>query len=274
MKRKFLLLSCFSLAFTVSGWSQHKLTKIWETPDSIINMPESVLPYGKFLYVSELGNSATEKDGIGGVIKMDTKGQIIKKDFVSGLNAPKGQAIFGNKFYVADLDQIVEIDLKSGKLLKKHAVEGAVFLNDVTVSGNGIVYVSDTRTNKIHKLENGVVSTYLENINKANGVRVVGNYLYIAAGQNLLKVNSEKQMTLVAKLPQDGDGIEPIGNGDFLFSSWSGYIYYVDADGRFQLLLDTHNEKKNTADIGYNQETGTLYVPTFNRKSVEAYRLE
>jgi len=37
--------------------------------------------------------------------------------------------------------------------------------------------------------------------------------------------------------------------------------------------LDTHLAKKNTADIQYDADTHVLYVPSFNGKTVAAYRL-
>jgi hypothetical protein len=39
-------------------------------------------------------------------------------------------------------------------------------------------------------------------------------------------------------------------------------------------LLDTHVEKKNTADIGYDPVNKIVYVPTFNAKTVVAYKLK
>ena len=39
-------------------------------------------------------------------------------------------------------------------------------------------------------------------------------------------------------------------------------------------LLETHLQKKNTANIGYGQQQRILYLPTFNAKTVVAYRLK
>jgi hypothetical protein len=39
-------------------------------------------------------------------------------------------------------------------------------------------------------------------------------------------------------------------------------------------LLDTTKEKKNTADIGFDPKTKTVYVPTFWRNSVVAYEVK
>ena len=84
----------------------------------------------------------------------------------------------------------------------------------------------------------------------------------------------QKKVTQIAEVPQSIDGIEPVGNGDFIVTSWSGYIFYVIADGQTETLLDAHTEKMNTADIGYDQAKRILYVPTFNAKKIIAYRLK
>ena len=274
MKRFYSLSFLILLGLIVNA--QHKLVKIWET-DSIINLPESVLhdAKAKLLYVSIMGNSPTEKDSIGGIGLLSTDGKIINMDWVTGLNAPKGMAIYGNKLYVADVSDVVVINISKAKVEHRIPVEGAQFLNDVTVTKKGIVYISDSRTKRIHQMTNNKVVVYMENIEGVNGLKAVGDHLFIAGGgKNLLKADANKALVKVAGLPNGGDGIEPIGNGDFLFSSWGGFVYYVYADGRNELLLDTHLEKINTADIGYDPVKRIVYIPTFYKKSVMAYQLK
>jgi DNA-binding beta-propeller fold protein YncE len=236
-----------------------------------------VLPDTKagLLYVSVMGNSATDIDSIGSIGKLDMSGKIIDLNWVGGLNSPKGMAIHAGKMFVADVTDLVVIDIAKAKVIQRIPVPGAAFLNDVTADDQGNVYVSDSRTRKIHRLVNGKEETYMENIDGLNGLKAVGNLLYIAGGgKSLLKADTNKGMIKVAGLPNGGDGIEPIGNGDFLFSSWGGYLYYVYADGRSELLLDTHLEKINIADIGYDPVKRIVYIPTFFKKTVMAYQLK
>lgn len=273
--KKYLISALLIGITTVVSAQEHTLTKLWET-DSIINLPESVMPAlkGKLIYASQMGNSVTDKDGIGGVATIGLDGKMINADWVTGLNAPKGMAQLKNTLYTADIDEVVMIDISKGKVTQKILIEGAGFLNDITVDDQGIVYVSDSKTQKVHRIEKGKVSTYLENVAGLNGLKCVGKDLYIAGGKTFWKVNAAKEMTKIAELPQGGDGIEPIGNGDFLFSSWSGYIYYVYADGKHELLLNTSAEKINAADIGYDPIRKIVYVPTFFKKSIAAYQLK
>lgn len=273
MKKYFGL--AFMIALSVNVKAQHRLEKIWET-DSVINLPESVLPdvKNKVLYVSIMGNNPNDKDGIGGVGKIGLDGKVINLDWITGLNAPKGLARIGNIMYAADVSDVVVIDIAKGKVTLKIPIDSAVFLNDITVSDKGIVYVSDSRTKRIHRIEKNKPAVYMENVSGVNGLKAIGNDLFIAGGKTVWKADMQKKMTRLADLPQGGDGIEPIGNGDFLFTSWSGYVYYVYADGKYDLLLDTHLEKKNTADLGYDPVKKIVYIPTFYKKTVMAYQLK
>jgi hypothetical protein len=102
----------------------------------------------------------------------------------------------------------------------------------------------------------------------------VKNDLYIGAGKSFVKADAQKKLSTLIELPQGIDGIEPVGNGDFILTAWAGYIFYAHADGKFETLLETHLQKKNSADIGYDPVKRTVYVPTFNGKTVAAYQLK
>lgn len=265
------------LAATVTGSKAqtHSLEKIWET-DTVIAIPESVLPDTKkgLLYVSLIDGTPWGADGKGGVGILDVNGKIINSNWITGLNAPKGLGRVGNSLYVADISEVVVIDIKKGAVEKKIAIDSATGLNDITVNDKGEVLVSDSKTAKIWKIENGKASLYLENMKGVNGLKAVKDELYILSGKNFVKADANKQLTTIVELPQAGDGLEPIGNGDFIATSWSGYIYYVYADGKYETLLDTHVEKVNTADIGYDATKRLLYVPTFNAKKVIAFKVK
>ena len=88
------------------------------------------------------------------------------------------------------------------------------------------------------------------------------------------KADSNKRITKLAEVAEGIDGIEPVGNGDFLLTSWVGLIYYVYADGHSETLLDSRDQHINAADIGYDPEKKILYVPTFLARKVIAYQLQ
>ncbi len=260
------------------------LEALWQTDG--LRVPESVLWHqqqnnGKtdsLLFVSEIDGKGNEADGVGGVALLNTDGSIRNKDWLRGLNAPKGLAVYQGKLYVADLTEVVVVDIASAKILNKIKAPDAVFLNDVTVDSKGVVYISDTRINRIYQLEQDKISVFLDNVEAANGLTVVAEQLYIAAGNKLLKTdltaNNKTPVQLAIGFAERADGVEAVGNGDFIVSCWAGLVYYVYADGRIQELLDTRAAKLNTADIGWDTATKTLYVPTFFGNSVQAYSVK
>ena len=272
MKR---LLLFFTITCTLHSAAQHQLQKIWET-DTILATPESVLPdiANKVLYVSLIDGAPWESDGKGGIGKVDLSGKIISTTWITGLNAPKGLGKFGNKLYAADMNTVVVIDIPSSKVESVIKIDSAQQLNDITVDGKGVVYASDSRTGKVYRIENGQPTLFLTGFRGLNGLKAVGNDLYVATGKDVFKVDANKNQTSIGVMDQGGDGIEPIGNGDWIGSAWAGLIYYFSADGKRELMLDARPDKMNTADIGYDPAKKIVYVPTFARKSIVAYQLK
>ena len=277
MKIKYLPLSIGILAlFLGSGLSaQVKLVKKWET-DSTLKVPESVFFDSKnnVLYVANIDGQPGQKDGNGSIGKIGLDGKIIEVDWVSGLNAPKGMGVHNNTLWVADLTELVAIDIASGKVTQRVPVEGSQFLNDVTVDNNGIVYVSDSRTKKVHRIENGNPTVWLDNLQGPNGLLYHDKQLYVLDNGGMYKVEKNKSLTKMADGMVGGtDGVEHVKGRDFIVSCWEGMVYYVKGDGTKETLLDTREQKINAADIGYDARNRIVYVPTFWKNSVVAYEL-
>lgn len=262
--------------FLTANLYAQSFEKIWQT-DSLLKIPESVLynPDAKILYVSNINGSPMEKDGNGSVGKVSPDGKIIDPEWVTGLNAPKGLGLYKNLLYAADIDEVVVIDTKNGSIVQRIPVEGSVMLNDISADKRGIIYVSDSRGGKVYRIENGKPSLFLDNVKGVNGVLATGNDFYLLAGGRLQKAGADnKLITLAEGMDQSTDGIEMVKENEFIVSCWSGIVYYVKADGTKETLLDTRNQKINSADIGYDPKNRIVYIPTFHKKSVYAYKLK
>lgn len=270
MKR---LITLALLAFTIQSQAQVKLTKLWEVTD--LPTPESVLPVGKILYVSLIDGDASKADGKGGVAVINANGKNSNKNWITGLNAPKGMGIYDGKLYVADINEVVVIDIKRGKVIQKIPVEGTTFLNDITVDQKGNVFVSDTRLGTVYKVKYGKAELYLDKLPNANGLKAVGNDLYILSGPTLVKADENGKTTVIAKgLASGGDGLETFTKDSFLASCWAGLVYEIKMDGTITQLMDTRTEKINTADIGFDAKKKIMYIPTFLKNSVIAYQVQ
>lgn len=267
------ILIVLSSLLAVNTHAQHSLEKIWES-DTTLAVPESVLYHQAGLYVSLIDGQPWEADGKGAIAKLDKNGKILNATWVTGLNAPKGMGIWDEKLYVADLSNVVVINTTNGKIESKIPVKEAVGLNDITVDDKGVVYVSDSKLGKVHQVKKGKAELYLSDLKGVNGLKAVGSDLYILTANDVLKTGADKKMVTLATTETGGDGIEPVGNGDFVISCWPGLIYYLDKDGKLTTLLDSREQKINTADIGYDPSQRIVYVPTFFKKSVVAYKVK
>jgi hypothetical protein len=263
--------------------------KLWETTG--LKTPESALPVPAegFAYVSNIGGQPSDKDGNGFISKVSlADGKIIELEWAKGMNAPKGLALAQGRLYAADIDKLVEIDAKTGKIVASYDAPGAKFLNDVAADTKGRVYVSDSSTSTIWRLADGKFEKWMdgEALKFPNGLHVEGDKLIIAAWgspgtsaptsapANLLEVS------IPDKTVRDlGDG-KPIGNLDglepyndaFLVSDWvAGALYRIDRTGRAELLLDL---TQGTADIGYVPEDRLLLIPLMKDDKLVAYKLK
>lgn len=254
------------------------LTLKW-TSDTTLRVPESVLVDAKnnVLYVASIDGKPDGKDGKGFISILTPDGKIKKRDWATGLDAPKGMGLYKNNLYVTDITSVAVIDITTGKVTTRHEISGAQFLNDITVDDKGNVYISDSSTGKVHKLSNGKVETFFESadVKSTNGVLALGDAIYLADFQTgaFYKVDGAKKLTKVGDTGKGGDGVVSVGKNEFIVSSWYGEIYYVDATGKATKILDT-KDKISSADVDYDPKTKTLYVPTFFTNTVMAYEFK
>jgi hypothetical protein len=273
MKKLMLLLILFVIVSTTYGQS---LELLWKT-DSLLRTPESVLFAKDVLYVSCIGGGVpSEKDGDGYIAKVSTTGTIIKNQWITGLNAPKGLGLYKNLLYVADVTNLVIIDVTLEKIISTLPIEGAEGLNDVTIDKLGTVYISDSATGKIWAVKNNQASLYFESneFNGINGLLALPDGLRVAdfANGNFFNVTPKKELKKVAVIADGADGIVETQKNEFIVTCWPGEIYLVKADGSVKQLLNTRGAQINAADAGYDSQTKTLYVPTFIKNGVTAYR--
>jgi len=269
-----LALACFSIV-SINA-QKATVQKLWAT-DTILKVPESVLVDDKenCLWVSNIDGASNGKDGKGGISKLSKTGTPINLDWVTGLNAPKGMAKYKQELYVADLTELVIIDIKKGVVKNKIKVEGSVFLNDVTVNKNGAVFVSDSRTGKVHRIENSIVSIEIENLQGPNGLLSIEDQLLILDRGSLLSVTPGGAISKIMDgMDPSTDGIERVAPNQYIVSCWNGIVYFVAAGAQKITLFDTRSEKINSADIGYDAKNKIIYVPTFLKNSVVAYQLQ
>lgn len=273
MKITFFLFALF-FALCVSTSAQ-TLTKLWSTTEGL-KTPESVLydAPSNLIYVANIDGDPTAKDGNGFISILNADGKINKLKWVTGLNAPKGQAIYKGNLFVADIDELVIINIKDAKINHKVKVENAKFLNDVTVAEDGTIFISDTQENKIWAYANGKLNLWKEDplIKTPNGLWAEKGKLYIGTKQLLEADMKTKAIKVLVDKCGGIDGLEKTDKGQFVYSNWEGRVFITNGTESVK-LLDTVG-KKNTADIDYVPGKNLVLVPTFSANSVEAYQLK
>ena len=218
-----------------------------------------------------------EKDGQGSISKINVDGEIVERDWITGLDAPTGLTIANGTLYTTDIDRLVEIDITDGEIRNTIPIDGAEALNDVTLSPEGTVYASDTGGNAIFKLENGVASSFSEDIETPNGLVYNEGALLVSQWTpemlQTIDITSKTLNHIAGGLPQ-ADGVEILGDQGYLVSSWGGRVFFVDREGKTTKILDTSAEGINAADISLMADQNMVLVATFSKNSITAYTFD
>jgi hypothetical protein len=254
-----------------------RLQKVWETPEGL-NVPESSCynPSDKIIYVSNVVGNPDAKDGIGYISKLNDKGAFIEKEWVKGLNAPKGIGIANGKLYVTDIDEVVEIDLKSAKILKKYKSGIAKSFNDIATDKQGIVYVSEMSKHVVLTVGKDSLEVFAasDQIASVNGVCDYGNEIILGSKGNLIAIDKKtKAIRIVAEKTGYLDGIIVVGENKIITSDWKGKVQLIEPGKPIEVLLNTSSININAADLGFIPSQNLLLVPTFNNNKVIAYKL-
>ncbi len=264
------------------------INKVWELDG--FSTPESVLydETNNVLYVSNINGSALEKDNNGFISRVSPDGEMLELKWVEDMNAPKGLALHSGKLYVTDIDSLIEIDIESGSISQRYVAEDAKFLNDVTTTMEGKVYVSDMLTNTIYCLHEGVLTKWLEDaqLNSPNGLLAESDRLIVAtwgvmtegfatdvAGHMKAVSYHDKTITSI------GDG-SPIGNLDgveaiqdnYLVTDWMvGKLFQVDQSSNAKLLLQL---EQGMADHEWIASKSMVLLPMMMNDKLLAYHFE
>lgn len=255
------------------------LEAAWRT-DGLAN-PESIVadPAGGF-FVSNVAGEADARDGIGFVSRLGADGSLLQREWVAGLDAPKGLLLREGQLFVADVDRLVVIDVAAGKVEARHAVPGAKFLNDVAAGRDGEVLVSDSGAARIHALVDGAMVEWLAHdaLRSVNGLLPETDRLVVSTMQGrLLAVDwGSKAVTVLAEGLGDADGVARLDDGSYLVGEWPGRLFHVApaadaAAATVATLLDTREQRHYLND--FLRVGGLLLVPNWEPSTLTAYRL-
>lgn len=287
--RNIIIITVF-LSFLNSAIADtHTPVLSWEL-DGFKN-PESVVydPRLNLLYVSNVNGGPNDKDSNGSISIVSLNGNILNAEWVTGLNAPKGLAVYENILYVADIDELVAIDINHGRIINKYKVDDAKFLNDVDVADNGDIYVSDMVLNRIHKLSGDDFQIWIESeeLENPNGLHfteddiIVGSWGKMTDGFATEVAGHLKRISINTKnISSIGDG-SPVGNLDgvegsdeigFYVTDWfNGGLFHITAKGEATKLLDFN---QGSADHEFVEKKNMILIPHMKENKLFAYKIK
>jgi sugar lactone lactonase YvrE len=258
MKNILRSLSILTVAtFSVSAVADTPiLIPAWQS-EAVFEGPESIVfdKKNQLFYLSNVNGSPMEADGNGYISTLSLDGKLINKQWVSGLNAPKGLTLVNNTLYAADMNELVVIDIKSKKVTARYKDKNAKFLNDVVADNQGNVYVSDMVTDKLHKFDGKNFNVWIDDaaLENPNGLLVEGGNLLVgswgvmtdgfatAVPGHLKTINLKTKsiQSLGDRTPAGNlDGVEADGEGNYFVTDWmSGKLLHITPAGISKTLI-------------------------------------
>ena len=244
-----------------------------------LEMPESSIahPDGRVFITEIVGYG---KKGDGKVTVLNTDGTT--KTLVDGLNDPRGIDLFDNQLYVADVDQVIRIDLNGKKtvIAKPGDFKDApIFLNDIEIDGVGNVYVSDSGDEKgkhgsVYKITPAGKVVQIINdksgIKRPNGLLMDGPNMLLVADYGTGKLfrvvfdgesnKPQGNVTLLNSGFGAADGLTRDTNGILYVSDWArGKVWRLSEPKATPLLITEGHQ--SAADISLSLDGKTIFMP-------------
>ena len=260
-------------------------TPMWFLDDGMAQ-PESAYLHAESgaLFVSLIDGEPGGRDGNGHIARLTPEGEVVDAMWATGFTAPKGLRAHDGTLWVADLDEVIGIDIETAEVTSRIAVEGAEFLNDVATGPDGTVYVSDSNGLKIYAIADGEASVFAEGdvVEAPNGVLVDGDRLLVgsmrqaaapdsAPGQLFARDLASGEKTVLSNEPICTiDGIELDGQGGYILTNvMAGEVVHVSRAGDVRVIMNFGDSV--AADHAYDSERGHVIVPHLFQSSRGAY---
>ncbi len=256
-----------------------RIKLLWES-DSLFKTPESVYfdEERQVYYVSNVNDNPWEKDGNGFISKLDKDGNLLDLNWVAEMDGPKGMGMIGNKLYVANLSELIEIDVDKGSITNRFEIEGEDGLNDIC-EGNGTeVFFTSSPNSIIYRFSEGEIRKINQSTENERYNGIIwqkDKLLFVTSVGGEFKSYDFKTSEVKTLAGGFGvsDGLAEVENGDYLISNWKGQLFYVDEDYNTVLMHDSMDYGMNTADFHYHKNERKLVVPTFFRNTIAVFQL-
>lgn len=266
-----------------------RLEPVWEVNG--FPMPESVVydSVREQYYVANVNENPLSEDGNGSIGLIKNEGQQAISEWIIGFDSPKGMDLLGDKLYIADVHELVVVNVERQQIVARYPAPDSKVLNGLAISKRGQVFVSDWAGNAIYTLLNGELINWLESdeLQSPNGLFVRNNQLFIGAwGDDIqpdfttLTTGRLKKVSLRTKeIINLGDGEDWMnldGLHSYKYRQWlatdfiKGQLLILKANGEVRERLEL---EPSAADFYYQKSQQLVVVPYLMGQKVVAYRL-
>jgi hypothetical protein len=242
-------------------------------------------------FVANINGNPSAKDNNGYISRLKPDGSVDSLKFVAAgknkvtLNGPKGMAIVGDTLWVADIDAVRGFNRKTGAPIASIPVPGAKFLNDIAAGPDGI-YITDTGIrfgadgkmthpgpDRVFKIAGRKVTTALTFKGQPgpNGITwdsTASRFVIVPNGDTTIVswAPGDSAPQRVATAPPMMDGVEALGGGRYLVTSWADSSLNLVADGKVTRIAAGIAAP---ADIGFDRAGGKVAVPQLTENTME-----
>ena len=265
-----------------------------------LHQPESVKYDAEqdVFFISNMVGFGSIKDANGYIVEVKAGDLSNSKVFAENgkagvvLDAPKGMAIHGDTLWICDIDVMRAINRKTGVSLGNLDLKplGALLLNDVTIGGDGAIYITDTGilmtekgviyrgADKIFRVANGKA----EVISQGAGLMRPNGITWDKESKSLIVVTFDPfhsqmyslsptgERRLLAKGNGKFDGIEPLGGGRYMVASWNDSSVRLLGKGENRRIA---NNVLSPADIGFDTRRNRLAIPLGPLNQMQLWQL-
>lgn len=234
--------------------------------------PETVLPLpDNTLLVSNV--CGFRETGSGFLTLLAADGLILDWRIVDGLDAPLGMALAGGRLHVVDSNRLKIFSWPGYELLEAIHLQTSV-ANDVAVSPDGMIYVTDTAKHQVIRLAPDRKQSMLTGkaqFRGANGIALHGDRLYVG-GERLWRLNltTGSVSTIGPEWLADIDGIEIEADGTIQVTPVGGPLIRYRDDRNAEIL---GGAGISSANHGYSADLQLALIPTGFENSVIAIRI-
>lgn len=254
--------------------------------------PTAICTDGTYHYVANMGKYLlpVSLDGDGYISKITPSGRIIRRKFLTGLDAPSDLMVVDSMLLMTDVDRIKGFTLSSGEQILDISFLGGT-INNMAYDGEEFLYVTARFTNRIYRTSLKTYTSQLltEEILSPNGITYdpASHSLYISqffhdGSGNILNYSLKKnKVNDTGTTSYHGflDGLSAVTANQFLFTDWhhpvkAGKIGWGSTRTSNYTMVDLHEYIQNPTDVFLDTTRNFLWVIDLTGNRVVSFSVQ